>query len=358
MSCVRESIQRRSDFYCTLHGTKSYTGTSLGEELQAALSELEKARESLRLSQSECAALRTTNEKLEADLKATLEELQFIREEKLLRKSAAGNTFSRLNYVMPTCIISEKFPALVNRKRVLLQQDNTRPQTARKTNEKFNQFDGVKSFDSSLIDCTKVDESRQSWISNKLSEKIACLEEEIEGLNALIESERRSHKAQLEDFIIAVKAAEREREEAQAELNRLLEVSRTISSADEMLWANLMQKYQCSTKWSALLAWAQAHLADYPTIFVTNFARDWNDGRAFCALVHHFQPKMVDRLILEEPKLCPVLAVQLAEKLKMHVDPKIFLNPTQDYRDVMVVVFELYKKLVTDEEQTRCSLDL
>ncbi|KAJ1373329.1 hypothetical protein KIN20_035704 [Parelaphostrongylus tenuis] len=51
-----------------------------------------------------------------------------------------------------------------------------------------------------------------------------------------------------------------------------------------------------------------------------------------------------------EPKLCTVLAVQLAEKLKMNVDHATFLEPAKDYKNVMAVVFELYKKLDTDEE--------
>ncbi|KAJ1362704.1 hypothetical protein KIN20_022359 [Parelaphostrongylus tenuis] len=92
--------------------------------------------------------------------------------------------------------------------------------------------------------------------------------------------------------VVAIKAAEGYREVAQSELKRLLEVSGTEASAVEVLRTNQMQKYQCSSKRSALLAWAQAHLADYPTIAVTNFASDWHDGRAFCALIHHFQPIM------------------------------------------------------------------
>ncbi|KAJ1373332.1 hypothetical protein KIN20_035707 [Parelaphostrongylus tenuis] len=65
------------------------------------------------------------------------------------------------------------------------------------------------------------------------------------------------------------------------------------ASADEVLWTDLMEKYQCSSKWNALLAWAQANLAEYPTISVSNFTSDWSDGRAFCALIHHFKPGMI-----------------------------------------------------------------
>ena len=40
--------------------------------------------------------------------------------------------------------LSRKYPALVNRKRVLLQQDNARPHTARKTKEKIKELDAIE----------------------------------------------------------------------------------------------------------------------------------------------------------------------------------------------------------------------
>jgi hypothetical protein len=38
----------------------------------------------------------------------------------------------------------EKYPALVNRKRVLLQQDNARPHTAKKTLQKIEELEGME----------------------------------------------------------------------------------------------------------------------------------------------------------------------------------------------------------------------
>ncbi|KAJ1365433.1 hypothetical protein KIN20_025727 [Parelaphostrongylus tenuis] len=59
-----------------------------------------------------------------------------------------------------------------------------------------------------------------------------------------------------------------------------------------------------------------------------------------------------------ERQLCTVLAVQLGEKLRMHVDHATSLKTAEDYKNVMAVVFALYQKLDTGEEQTHCSLDL
>jgi hypothetical protein len=41
-------------------------------------------------------------------------------------------------------VLLEKYPALVNRKRVLLQQDNARPQTAKKTLQKIKELEGIE----------------------------------------------------------------------------------------------------------------------------------------------------------------------------------------------------------------------
>merc|ERR1711962_859605 len=42
-----------------------------------------------------------------------------------------------------------------------------------------------------------------------------------------------------------------------------------------------------------ILTWVQARLKDYP-IPMTNFSTCWNDGRAFCALIHVFYPESFD----------------------------------------------------------------
>jgi hypothetical protein len=41
-------------------------------------------------------------------------------------------------------VLLENYPALVNRKRVLLQQDNARPHTAKKTLQKIEDLEGIE----------------------------------------------------------------------------------------------------------------------------------------------------------------------------------------------------------------------
>jgi hypothetical protein len=41
-------------------------------------------------------------------------------------------------------VLLEKYPALVNRKRVFLQKDNARPHTAKKTLQKIEELEGIE----------------------------------------------------------------------------------------------------------------------------------------------------------------------------------------------------------------------
>ncbi|KHJ82319.1 hypothetical protein OESDEN_17988, partial [Oesophagostomum dentatum] len=115
-----------------------------------------------------------------------------------------------------------------------------------------------QSFDAALCGDNNFVENSESAEVNQLHEKINQLNKELQKKDALIESERMEHKAQLKDFLTAVKAAERCREEAQVQLNSLIKVCRDVSSPDEALWFGIMQKFQRSSKRNALLAWAQA----------------------------------------------------------------------------------------------------
>lgn len=60
-------------------------------------------------------------------------------------------------------------------------------------------------------------------------------------------------------------------------LRRSTVVARSPSSAKEVI-----------------LSWVQERTNTYPNINVTNFSTSWNDGMAFCALIHYYYPEAFD----------------------------------------------------------------
>lgn len=60
-------------------------------------------------------------------------------------------------------------------------------------------------------------------------------------------------------------------------LRRSTVVARSPSSAKEVI-----------------LSWVQERTNTYPNLNVTNFSTSWNDGMAFCALIHYYYPEAFD----------------------------------------------------------------
>ncbi|KAJ1354159.1 hypothetical protein KIN20_010996 [Parelaphostrongylus tenuis] len=174
--------------------------SNASEELHEILRELAENRQSLRSSESEHASLQRINMKLKADLRMAQDQLRFSTEGKL------GLRLQKYNL--------DKQGMLHFEERHGMQYDVMFTSQV--------PFDVYSESESNLIDCKKVDVSHQSSTSDELYKKIDCLEYEMERLQSVIESERRSHKANLETVRVAVKAAEKYCEEAKAELKRLI----------------------------------------------------------------------------------------------------------------------------------------
>ncbi|EYC36316.1 hypothetical protein Y032_0909g2996 [Ancylostoma ceylanicum] len=166
------------------------------------------------MTERKCATMQKKSDRLEAELEMTRKQLQYARSDALSRRRHGP------------CSKSTKLS---------------------------------QSFDAGALNCdSSFAKSGEKSVVNDLQEKIASLSKELQKKDAIIESERVAHRAQLKDFITAVKVAERYREETKSELARLIAVCRNVNSPEEVLWFEVMQKFQCCSKRNALLAWAQA----------------------------------------------------------------------------------------------------
>ena len=90
------------------------------------------------------------------------------------------------------------------------------------------------------------------------------------------------------------------------DLNNIVQMSTSMSTSSIMLNSNnnsanissdalatLVKQYGVSKR-NALIKWCQERLADYKGIEIKNFSSSWNDGLAFCALMHSYLPTKID----------------------------------------------------------------
>ena len=48
------------------------------------------------------------------------------------------------------------------------------------------------------------------------------------------------------------------------------------------------------TRIQQTLKWCRFHTGGYEGVDIKNLSTSWKDGKALCALVHHFQPSLLD----------------------------------------------------------------
>ncbi len=71
------------------------------------------------------------------------------------------------------------------------------------------------------------------------------------------------------------------------------------------------------SKRNALLKWCQNKIIGYEDIDITNFSSSWNDGLAFCAILHTYLPELIpyDSLETKDKKKNFTIAFQAAESV-------------------------------------------
>ncbi|XP_060074142.1 smoothelin-like isoform X3 [Ylistrum balloti] len=104
-----------------------------------------------------------------------------------------------------------------------------------------------------------------------------------------------------------------------------------------------------------LLEWCKSKINHYEGIEVTNFSSSWNNGMAFCALIHNFYPDAFDitKLNPKARRANFTLAFDTAEKLAdiaplLDVEDMVRMkNP--DWKCVFTYVQSFYRKLHNHE---------
>ncbi|ROT81183.1 hypothetical protein C7M84_000055 [Penaeus vannamei] len=100
-----------------------------------------------------------------------------------------------------------------------------------------------------------------------------------------------------------------------------------------------------------LLTWCQCRTRDYKGVKIENFSTSWNDGMAFCALIHHFYPDAFDfdKLDPKNRRYNFELAFRVADEKAgvmalLDVEDMVMMKKP-DWKCVFTYVQSLYKRL-------------
>lgn len=110
-----------------------------------------------------------------------------------------------------------------------------------------------------------------------------------------------------------------------------------------------------------LLLWCDRSLNEYPNIHVKNFTTSWNDGMAFCGLIHRFYPNLIDIDSLDPSNAAEnvELAFNIAyEKFKI---PKLLNvediagNPKPDDKSILTYVSLLFQEFASGMQKKKAA---
>ncbi|XP_055017648.1 cytospin-A isoform X3 [Boleophthalmus pectinirostris] len=106
------------------------------------------------------------------------------------------------------------------------------------------------------------------------------------------------------------------------------------------------------SKRNALLKWCQKKTEGYQNIDITNFSSSWNDGLAFCAVLHTYLPAHIpyQELTSQDKRRNFTLAFQAAESvgIKCTLDLNEMVHTERpDWQSVMTYVTAIYKYFET-----------
>lgn len=124
-----------------------------------------------------------------------------------------------------------------------------------------------------------------------------------------------------------------------------------VSTKDPL---SMLSKQMGGSKRNALLKWCQQKTINYPKVDITNFSSSWNDGLAFCALLHSYLPNKVPytELSSEDKRKNFNYAFEAAESVGisssiLNINDMVVME-RPDWQAVMAYVTSIYKHFEVD----------
>ncbi|XP_016905955.1 smoothelin-like protein 2 [Apis cerana] len=104
-----------------------------------------------------------------------------------------------------------------------------------------------------------------------------------------------------------------------------------------------------------LLAWCRSKTKEYENVQLDNFSTSWNNGLAFCALLHHFRPDAFDFYSLqpENRRMNFELAFKKADELAgiaplLDVEDMVMMR-RPDWKCVFTYVQSIYRRFKDED---------
>jgi hypothetical protein len=109
------------------------------------------------------------------------------------------------------------------------------------------------------------------------------------------------------------------------------------------------------SKRNALLKWCQNKTSNYPGIDITNFSSSWDDGLAFCALLHVYVPDSIPfKELSSQDKMQNFrLAFKVTESIGISQGPNfeiLIATDRPDWQAVFSYVSSIYKHFEIDNK--------
>jgi len=108
----------------------------------------------------------------------------------------------------------------------------------------------------------------------------------------------------------------------------------------------------------ALQIWCRRVTDSYENVNILNMDGSWQDGLAFCALIHHFRPSLIDFHNLKQENILEnnTLAYTIAEEelgIPSLLDPQDMLDSDVPDRFSIVTYVSQFYHLLKDEDNSR-----
>jgi len=113
----------------------------------------------------------------------------------------------------------------------------------------------------------------------------------------------------------------------------------------------------------ALQIWCRRVTADYENVNILDMAASWKDGLAFCAIIHHFRPNLIDFESLKPENILEnnQLAYTVAEEelgIPALLDPQDMVECEEPDKFSIVTYVSQFYHLLKDEDNSCCSPSL